>query len=52
MCGLSHTICTLTALIACVCARAKVILSGIKQDNFGVERLVGITTESVVTLLD
>ena len=41
-----------SALIVNVCARSKVIISGIDQDNFGVERLVGITTEATATLLD
>ena len=41
-----------SALIANVYARAKVILSGIKQDDFGVKRLVGITTEAAATLHD
>ena len=40
------------ALIANVCARSKVVLSGIEQDDFGVERLMGITTEAGATLLD
>ena len=40
------------ALIANVRARVKAILSGIKQDDFGVKRPVGITTETAATLLD
>ena len=40
------------ALIANVCSRAKVILSGIKQDDFGVKRLVGIKSGAASTLLD
>ena len=39
-------------LIVDDCARSKVIINGIDQDNFGVERLVGITTEAAATLLD
>ena len=39
-------------LIVDVCARSKVIINGIDQDDFGVERLVGITTEAAATLLD
>ena len=41
-----------SALIVNVCARSKVIINGIDQDNFGVERLMGITTEAAATLLD
>ena len=41
-----------SALIANVCAMYKIILSDTKQDDFGVERLVGITTEAATTLLD
>ena len=41
-----------SSLCANVRAMAKVILSGIEQDNFSVERLVGITTEAVAPLLD
>ena len=41
-----------SALIANVRDRAKVILSSIEQENFGVERLVGIATKAAATLLD
>ena len=41
-----------SALIANVRAWPKVILSGIEQDYFGVQRFMGTTTEAEATLLD
>ena len=41
-----------SALISNLRARTKVIISSIEKDNFGVERLVGITTEAEATLLE
>ena len=41
-----------SALISNIRSRAKVFISGIEQDNFGVKRLVGITTEAAATLLE